>query len=173
MDEDILFIIGVILIVIFIIIITIKGVHYLIIKLLESKIGQEVRELVVVNMNKVVKNSQKSISRFYLTGCTWILVNEKSNSILYTFRTNGELLITINGIVEKHQYELIVDNNTILITKNGIIEHYNIFNDRDHFLFLNKLSVNQILLFANQTKYKDELKSTLRRIAEDAYYKKH
>jgi len=35
-------------------------------------------------------------------------------------------------------------------------------NVKNDFLFLNKLSSNTILSFANQTKFKDELKSAIR-----------
>src|SRR5690606_6411631 len=125
-----------------------------------------------VKIKKAIKNSQIAVSKSYLTGSSWILINEEYSNVLYTFRNNGELLITTNGIVERCLFELIVDSDTILITKNGITEHFFIFNDKDDFLFLRQLSSDQVLFFANQTKYKDELKATLLRIAKD-YYKEH
>lgn len=126
--------------------------------------------LISSNLSKAKKLTQKSISKSYLIGCTWILLNNEDNEdILYTFRSNDELLITINGIVERCQYELIVDNNSILITKNSVTELYNIINDHNEFLFLNRVSSQKILAFANYTKYKDELKSNIKLKAKDFF----
>lgn len=127
-------------------------------------------DLLSSNINKIKKVAQKNISKSYLTGCSWLLVNNEEQDILYTFRTNEELLITNNGIVEKAEYELIIDNNSILITKNGIIEHYNIVNIEDDFLFINKISSNAIMIFANQTKFKDLLKSEINKLAKEVRY---
>ena len=41
---------------------------------------------------------------------------------------------------------------------------------RDDFLFMNKVSTNEILFFANQTKFKDELKSIVYKQAQDLYF---
>jgi len=81
-----------------------------------SQMGSFIRNsesMVNSQYNKVKKYAQRNISKSYLTGCTWILSNELSKNILYTFRNNGELLITTNGIVEKAKYEIIIDNNTL------------------------------------------------------------
>jgi hypothetical protein len=130
-------------------------------------------KLISTNYKKVKKYTQKNISKSYMTGCTWILVDKNVESILYTFRENGELLITKDGIVEKSKYELIIDNNSILIERNEVIGHYNIINVHDDFLFLNRLSTNKIMVFANKTKFKDELKYSLKYKAKQIYdYKK-
>ncbi|MGL2993684.1 hypothetical protein [Flavobacterium sp. TSSA_36] len=109
------------------------------------------------NVTKAKKYVEKKISLSYLTGCNWVLQNNDSN-ILYTFRNNGELLITINGIVEKCSYELIIDNNSILITKGDITELYYITNVQNDLLYINRVSNNEILMFLNQTKFKDAVK---------------
>ena len=137
-----------------------------------SQMGNFIRNsesMVNSQYNKVKKYAQRNISKSYLTGCTWILSNELSKNILYTFRNNGELLITTNGIVEKAKYEIIIDKYSILISKNGIIEHYSILNIYDNFLFLNKISTDSILIFANQTKYKDEVKSIINQQAKELF----
>ncbi len=126
-------------------------------------------ELLSSNITKIKKIAQKNISKSYLTGCSWLLVNNENENIVYTFRNNNELLITKNGIVERYNFELIIDNNSILITKNDVTEHYDIVNIQDDFLFINKLSANNIMVFANQTKFKDYLKSELKKQAR-AYY---
>jgi hypothetical protein len=128
-----------------------------------TSVGRTIRDsesMIETNYGKIKKYAQKNISKNYLTGCTWLLTNSEE-SILYTFRNSGELLITTNGIVKKREYELIVDNNSILITQGRVMEHYSIVNVYSDFLFLHRLSSDSILMFANYTKFKDEVKSNL------------
>lgn len=123
----------------------------------------------MINSNNVVSNelkklrkyTEKNITKSYITGCSWILTNVQDKNILYTFRDNSDLLITTNGIVEKCSYELIIDSNSILITKGLITEHYDILNVHDDFIFLNKVSTENILVFANKTKFKDMVKAKI------------
>ena len=138
-----------------------------------DRIVKNSEELLSSNITKIKKVAQKTISKSYLIGCSWLLVNNENESenIIYTFRNNNELLVTKNGIVERFNFELIVDNNSILITKNSIIEHYDIVNIQGDFLFLNKLSSDNIMIFANQTKFKDYLKSELKKQARTVYSK--
>jgi hypothetical protein len=124
---------------------------------------KEYQEFIQLNIKKAKKIAQKNISKSYLTGCTWIMINENesSTSVFYTFRSNDQLLITINGNVEKAKYEIIVDNNSLLIEKKDTLEHFNIINFQDDYLILNKLSTEEYSLFANQTKYKDAIKENV------------
>ena len=151
-----------------------KGVSKTQINIKGNKIDRFVKnseELISSNLNKIKKAAERSISKTYLVGCSWILVNnEEDESVLYTFRSNNELLITKNGLVKRFQYEIIIDNNSILITDNNITEHFEIVNIQDDFLFINKLSTTKILIFANQTKFKDVIKSEIRNKAK-SYYK--
>lgn len=127
-------------------------------------------DLINSNISKIEKITQKTISKSYITGCSWILINEKDDTILYTFRTNEELLVTKNGIVERETYELIVDSNSILITKNGITEQLDIVNIKDDFLFLRKLTNYEILSFANHTKYRNVVKNELNTLVRKINY---
>lgn len=113
-------------------------------------------------LTKLKKSSERSITKSYLTGCSWLMINNGDQSqVLYTFRNNNQLIITTNGDVELVNYELIVDNNSILIKFSSKTEHHTIVNVKDDYLFLNKFSTDKTLIFANYTKYKDELKSVL------------
>ncbi len=134
-----------------------------------NEVVQTSKSVIGNNLTKVKKIAEQSIIKSYITNYNWLLVNDSSDNIIYTFRDNGELLITKNGIVERASFELIVDNNSLLITKNSIIEHYNIVNQKNDFLILQLLSTNNTLIFANQTKYKDYLKSQLKELAKENY----
>lgn len=119
-------------------------------------------------LTKLKKISERSITKSYLTGCSWLIINNGDQSqVLYTFRNNNQLIITTNGDVDLANYELIVDNNSILIKFSTKTEHHTIVNVKDDFLFLNKFSTDKTLIFANYTKYKDELKTVLNKNFEN------
>lgn len=135
----------------------------------ESKEIRNVQNFVNSKVTKAKKFTERSISKSYLTGCSWLLTNDNSSNKIFTFRANGELLIITDGIVSKASYELIIDNNSILITENDITELYNILNIENNFLFLNRVANKSILVFANQTKFKDTLKIEIIEKAKSLY----
>lgn len=130
-----------------------------------DKIVLDSEQIISTNIGKAKKFAEKKISQSFLTGCNWIQQNSKNE--IYTFRGNGELLISRNGIIDKKKYELIIDNNSIIISGNSISELYNIVLVKDDFLQLHRISTKEILIFMNQTKIKDELKIEI----EKNYYK--
>lgn len=119
-------------------------------------------------IKKTQKSFEQRITKSNITGCSWVQTNDESANILYTFRTNNELLITTNGLVKKAEYEIIIDNNSILITKDNITEHYNLVIFKSDFLFLNKISSDYVIILANQTKFKDEIKTNLNKKARQS-----
>jgi len=120
-------------------------------------------------IKKIKKMTEKSISKSYITNCNWMLLNDDNLNTFYTFLNNDELLLTTKGDVVKGNYELIIDNNSILITIYGKTQYYNIINIEDDFLFLNKLSTDNLMIFANQTKFKDVIKSEILKNARKKY----
>ncbi len=126
--------------------------------------------LIKTNITKAKKSIQKRTSKAHLTGCVWLLVDEEKE-LLYTFQDNDEIIFTDKNSVVKGSYEIIVDNNTILITKNGITENFELIVDSQHFLFLKKFFSDDILIFANYTKYKDALKEEVKRQGKEEYRK--
>jgi len=124
------------------------------IRRLKSTISND--SIVSNSITKVKKYTKQNIAKSYLTGCSWNLSNITTSSVIFTFRSNSDLLVTKNGIVQKGSYEFIIDDNSILITRDGITEHYNIKHITNNFLFLIKLSTDTELVFYNHSKYKDK-----------------
>ena len=60
------------------------------------------------SISKAKKSIEKTISKSYITNCSWILTNELNDNVLYSFLNNDELLITTNGIVKKANYQIII-----------------------------------------------------------------
>ena len=112
------------------------------------------------SLNKAKKIAEQKISKSYLTGCNWVLVSDILKK-QYIFKNNDELLIATNGVIRRHNYELIIDSNTVLITIDGVTEMHNIVVVKNDFLFIERIKTNEILKFINQTKVKDYLKSEL------------
>lgn len=150
MDEPIILFLASILI----IALVVKAVYH-VKKLSNSKEIDKARNFIDSNVIKAKKYTERKISESYLKGCSWLLINDESTSEIFTFRNKNELLIIREGIVSKAEYEMIIDNNSILITENQRTELYNIVNTENDFLFLNRVASDSILVFANQTKYKD------------------
>ena len=96
---------------------------------------------------------------------------DEDKELLYTFQHNDEIIFTDKVSVTKGTYEIIVDNNTILITRNGITENFELIVESQHFLFLKKFFSDDIMMFANYTKYKDFLKEEVKKQAKEEYRK--
>jgi hypothetical protein len=167
MNESEAGMIGIVVFVISIIVLIVLIIH-LIKALSRDKTVITAGAFVNSQVTKAKKYAQQNITKSYLTGSTWYLMDTNSNdSVLYNFKTNDDLYITKNGIVKKCKYEFIVDSESILISKNSKTEHYHVLNIQDNFFFLKRLSSNQIFALANQTKYKDRIKSELKKLAEE------
>ena len=75
-----------------------------------------------------VKNQLDSFA--LITSKPWILLKEESNTKeVYIFRSKKELLISINGKVEKYKWEYLGHNNLIIENKQGSMLLKNAFYD--------------------------------------------
>ena len=108
-----------------------------------------------INILKAKKSIEKQISKTYLTGYSWVLLNSSKDFILYTFKGSNELMITKNGDVKIASYDLLSDNQSIII-KGDKMEHFEISLAKNNLLLLSKLGKDDSLLFGNYTKFKDK-----------------
>ena len=119
-------------------------------------------------ITKAKKIAQQNITKSYITGSTWILINSNVNeSILYNFKSNDDLYITSNGIVKKCKYEFLVDSDNILITEDEVTELYHAFNMQDDFFFLKRVSTGKIFALANHTKHILNIQNELKLLGEN------
>ena len=104
----------------------------------------------------------------------WVFFDEKSDcKILFIFRNDNELLISINGNVKKNKWEYI-DNRTILITdEEGMKLYRHGFLDNS-ILALNRDGDDKYVLFFNESKINANFKdiSDIKRFLEENYEKK-
>lgn len=117
--------------------------------------------------NDIGNKSNIQLTINNLTNYNWTLLNNTAHQeITYIFRKNGELLVSKDGNIERCQYEFIIDNNSILITDKDKTEIYNVLVLQDDFFMLNKYSSEEILYFANKTKFQNFVKEEILRQAE-------
>lgn len=117
--------------------------------------------------NDIGNKSNIQLTINNLTNYNWTLLNNTAyQEITYIFRKNGELLVSKDGNIERCQYEFIIDNNSILITDKDKTEIYNVLVLQDDFFMLNKYSSEEILYFANKTKFQNFVKEEILRQAE-------
>tara|TARA_Y100001954_G_C15590364_1_gene492901 strand:+ start:60 stop:707 length:648 start_codon:yes stop_codon:yes gene_type:complete len=122
---------------------------------------------------KVQKFSKKLDDLTLLTEKSWVVIDDQSNAkTVYIFRKDHELLIALNGKVEKAKWDY-VGNNSLLIDrkdesylfKHGFID--------SNLLALKIDSKNEYAFLVNENKYTGELNSieSIFRFLEKEYLK--
>jgi hypothetical protein len=108
---------------------------------------------------KIQKYSKRLDDLTKLTNQEWVLIGDNNqNKHLYIFKSNNELIISINGIVEKGKWEFIINQSIIIETNNGNYLYKHSFFD-GNILALKLDSTESFSFFVNQTKYEKELNS--------------
>jgi hypothetical protein len=111
-------------------------------------------------LNQILSFSKNLENTSILTDNQWVLYNEKNNDTktIYIFRSNNQLLISINGKISKEKWEFIGDNTLILdigeesyLFRNGFID--------DEILALKQDSYENYAIFINGSNKKIQLKT--------------
>lgn len=115
-------------------------------------------------ISKIQNYSKKIDDLSLLQNQHWIFLNEidKSKQV-FIFRSNKELLISVNGIVEKGKWDY-VGNKSLFIESNNqnlLLRHG--FLDED-ILLLKIDSTDNFLVFINESKFSNEINTV-----EDVY----
>lgn len=109
--------------------------------------------------------SQKLDDLTILTNQHWVVVDEITNSKnVYIFRTNNELLISLNGKVEKAKLEYLGNNSLLIDRKEDSYLFKHGFLD-ENILALKVDSKDEYAFLINETKFDGELNS-INKIAE-------
>lgn len=108
---------------------------------------------------RIQRYSKKLDNLILLTNQHWVILDDidKSKKV-FIFRNNGELLISINGRVNKGKWEFL-GNNTLLIDQNNNSYLYKHGFFDESILALKMDGVNEYLFIVNETKFDGELNS--------------
>lgn len=108
---------------------------------------------------KIQKYSQKLDNLTKLTNQHWVVLNELEQSkTVYIFRVNGELLISINGKVDKAKWEYLGADSILIDLKDQSYLFRNGFLD-ENILALKIDSKEEYAILVNESKYQGELNS--------------
>lgn len=119
-------------------------------------------EVISKKIESVSKQANISFTTANITNHNWTLLNESPyKEVTYIFRKNNELLISRDGSIKRCKYEFVIDNNSILISNEKETVIYKIVVSRDDFFILNRYSTEQILFFANRTKFEKFIKNEI------------
>jgi hypothetical protein len=108
---------------------------------------------------RIQRYSEKLDNLTLLANQHWVSIDEiYSNKIVYIFRTNNELLVSTNGIVESLKWEYI-GNKSLIIEKseNKYLFKHGFFDE--NILALKLDSTEEYAVFVNENKYDGELNS--------------
>lgn len=109
---------------------------------------------------KIQRFSKKLDDLTLLTNQHWVVLDELTNfKKVYIFRQNGELLIVINGEVEKAKWEFLGQNSILidLINDNSYLFKHGFFDE--NILALKIDSKDEYAILINENKYDGELNS--------------
>jgi hypothetical protein len=117
-------------------------------------------------MEHYIKNIIPNIKQYgmllsqkqYFINKTWLLVNESSDLIQYTFKKKGELIISTNGDVIKGKWELLSETKILIETQNASIQLENIFFDKNIIVLLKPSLIEELFILINESVITDPLR---------------
>ncbi len=122
---------------------------------------------------KIQRHSQKLENLTLLTNQHWVVIDEIENSkSVYIFRSNGDLLVSKNGKVNKAKWEYLGNNSLLIdIDSDSYLFKHGFFDEK--VLALKLDGKEEYALLLNETAYKKELNSIERvnEFLEDNYLK--
>ncbi len=108
---------------------------------------------------KIQSFSQKLDNLTMLTNQHWVVLDElKQSKTVYIFRAKGELLISVNGKVDKAKWEYLGQNSILIDLKEESYLFRHGFFDQN-ILALKVDSKNEYAVLINESKYQGELNS--------------
>jgi hypothetical protein len=108
---------------------------------------------------KIQRFSQKLDNLTMLTNQHWVVLDELTQSkTVYIFRTNGELLIALNGKVDKAKWEYLGQNSILIdLKEQSYLFRHGFFDE--NILALKVDSKDEYAVLINESKYQGELNS--------------
>jgi hypothetical protein len=108
---------------------------------------------------KIQRYSEKLDNLTLLTNQHWVSIDDIiSTKTVFIFRTNNELLVSINGKVEKERWEYLGNKSLLIDKKNESFLFKHGFFD-ENILALKVDSSEEYAVFVNENKYEGELNS--------------
>ena len=92
----------------------------------------------------------------YFINKTWLLINDSNDLVQYTFKKNSELIISINGDVQKGKWDLLSSSKILLELPSGGIQLENLFFNKDIIVLLKPSIIEELFILINEDVIKDK-----------------
>jgi hypothetical protein len=115
-------------------------------------------------MENYIKNIIPNIKQYgkllsqkeYFINKTWLLINDSSDLVQYTFKKNSELIISVNGDVQKGKWELLSSSKILIESPIGNIQLENLFFNKDIIVLLKPSLIEELFVLINEDVIKDK-----------------
>lgn len=92
----------------------------------------------------------------YFVNKTWLLINDSSDLVQYTFKKNSELILSVNGDVQKGKWELLSSTKILLESPSGGVQLENLFFNKDIIVLLKPSLIEELFVLINEEVIKDK-----------------
>ena len=115
-------------------------------------------------MENYIKNIIPNIKQYgmmlsqkeYFINKTWLLINDSSDLVQYTFKKNSELILSVNGDVQKGKWELLSSTKILLESPSGGVQLENLFFNKDIIVLLKPSLIEELFVLINEEVLKDK-----------------
>jgi hypothetical protein len=115
-------------------------------------------------MENYIKNIIPNIKQYgmmlsqkeYFINKTWLLINDSTDLVQYTFKKNSEFILSINGDVQKGKWELLSSTKILLESPGGGVQLENLFFNKDIIVLLKPSLIEELFVLINEEVIKDK-----------------
>jgi hypothetical protein len=115
-------------------------------------------------MEQYIKNIIPNIKQYgkllshkeYFLNKSWLLVNADGNIIQFTFKKNGELIVSTNGDAIKGKWELLSSDKILLENEKSTLQLENLFFNKDIIILLKPSKSEELFILINEEVLKNK-----------------
>ena len=115
-------------------------------------------------MEQYIKNIIPNIKQYgkllsykeYFLNKSWLLVNAEGNIIQFTFKKNGELIVSTNGDAVKGKWELLSSDKILLESEKSTLQLENLFFNKDIIILLKPSKSEELFILINEEVLKNK-----------------
>jgi hypothetical protein len=115
-------------------------------------------------MEQYIKNIIPNIKQYgkllsqkeYFINKSWLLVNDNGDIIQFTFKKNGELIVSTNGDAVKGKWELLASDKILLESEISTLQLENLFFNKDIIILLKPSKSEELFILINEEVLKNK-----------------
>lgn len=115
-------------------------------------------------MEQYIKNIIPNIKQYgkmlsqkeYFLNKSWLLINVEGNIIQFTFKKNGELIVSTNGDAVKGKWELLSSDKILIESEKSTLQLENLFFNKDIIILLKPSKSEELFILINEEVLKNK-----------------